>query len=322
NEDDIFFRDTYMRYNAYNLNLTVGRQSLWWGPGSHGTLLLSNNAKPVDMIRLNNDKPLRFESLSFLGNIDFDILFGQLSKQIGIRNPDGSLGAGNPKIFAAQISIAPTPYLEIGLYRTAIFGGADRAEDPSTIWDVLLPFNDIENIASEEPGDQKGGFTVKILLPNDVQPFSLYGEISGEDEANHLPSKNSYLVGLDLIDLAGIRGLNVNLEYLHMSKTNVWYRHHLYQEGYTNDGFIMGHAHGGTGEQGNIELAYQPDMTSTYNVGFQRETFKDDSLATTMYFTARYRLGEKSEINTELLGTSIDDDVHGFLKVNYTYLLW
>ena len=322
NEADTFFRDTYLRYSFYNLNLTIGRESLWWGPGRHGTLLLSNNAKPIDMIRLNNDRSLRFDSLSFLGNIDFDILFGRLSKQTGIVNPDRSLGSGNPKIFAAKISISPSPYFEMGLYRTAIFGGADRPEDLSTIWDVVFPFGDVENIASEEPGDQKGGLTMKILLPNDVQPFTLYGEYAGEDEANNLPSKFSYIVGLDLIDLAGTEGLNLNLEYLRMDESNAWYGHHLYKEGYTNDGFIMGHTHGGTGEEVNIELTYQPNMTSTYNVGYQRETFKDESSATTMYVMARYRLGDKSEINTKLLGTSIDDDFRGFLKINYTYLLW
>ena len=37
--------------------ISVGRQSLWWGQGRHGSLVLTTNAKPMDMVRLTNPTP-------------------------------------------------------------------------------------------------------------------------------------------------------------------------------------------------------------------------------------------------------------------------
>ena len=325
-EDDKFFlKDTYLQYSFYNMNWTLGRQSLWWGTGKHGTLLLSDNAKGIDMIRLSNDKALKYNAFSF----DYDIFFGRMLEQDGIVNPDGSIGSGNPKMFGMQLSMAFSPYFQMSAYRTAIFGGADRPEGFSTIMDIIFPFGGVENDV-DDPGDQKAGFTAKISVPNDVQPFALYGEAAGEDEANNWPSKWSYIAGIDLVDLADTKGLNLNFEYMKMDESDVWYRHHIYREGYTNDGFIIGHAHGGTGEQFDAELTYQPGMVATYSGGYRRETFADDASADTLYFTARYRLGDQGEFRLDLLGSSIDSidseekgyDKYGIVKVNYTYLLW
>ncbi len=329
-EDDKFFlRDTYLQYSFYNMNWTLGRQALWWGTGKHGTLLLSDNAKSIDMIRLSNDKALKYNAFSF----DYDIFFGRMLEQDDIVNPDGSIGSGNPKMFGMQLSMAFSPYFQMSAYRTAIFGGADRPEDFSTIMDVIFPFGGVENEA-DQPGDQKAGFTAKISVPNDVQPFALYGEAAGEDEASGWPSMWSFIGGMDLVDLAHTKGLNLNFEYLQMSDTDgfsrVWYEHHLYREGYTNDGFIMGHAHGGIGKQFDAELTYQVGLVSTYSGGYRRETFLDDASADTLYFQARYRLGDEAEFRLDLLGSSIDSiesaekgyDNYGVVKLNYTYLLW
>ncbi len=313
------------------MNWTLGRQALWWGTGKHGTLLLSDNAKSIDMIRLSNDKALKYNAFSF----DYDIFFGRMLEQDDIVNPDGSIGSGNPKMFGMQLSMAFSPYFQMSAYRTAIFGGADRPEDFSTIMDVIFPFGGVENEA-DQPGDQKGGFTAKISVPNDVQPFDLYGEAAGEDEASNWPSKWSYIAGMDLVDLASTKGLNLNLEYMKMDETDVWYRHHLYKEGYTNDGFIIGHAHGGIGEEFDAELTYQPSMEFTYSGGYRRETFADDASADTIYLTARYRLADQAEFRIDLLGSSVDGpntadpeignvgdfDNYGVVKLNYTYLLW
>jgi len=48
----------YAKLTVFNLELEVGRDSLWWGPGYHGSLLMSNNAHPFDMIKLSNPEPV------------------------------------------------------------------------------------------------------------------------------------------------------------------------------------------------------------------------------------------------------------------------
>ena len=41
----------YVKLNVFNFEVEVGRDSLWWGPGYHAALLMSNNAPPMDMIK-------------------------------------------------------------------------------------------------------------------------------------------------------------------------------------------------------------------------------------------------------------------------------
>ncbi len=42
----------YAKLTLFNVELAVGRESLWWGPSLHGSLILSNNGPPLDQIRL------------------------------------------------------------------------------------------------------------------------------------------------------------------------------------------------------------------------------------------------------------------------------
>ena len=37
--------------------LEFGKDSQWWGPGNHGTLLLSNNPEPLTILKLSNPRP-------------------------------------------------------------------------------------------------------------------------------------------------------------------------------------------------------------------------------------------------------------------------
>jgi hypothetical protein len=37
----------YAKINIFNFEIQVGRDSLWWGPGYHGAMLMSNNAIPL-----------------------------------------------------------------------------------------------------------------------------------------------------------------------------------------------------------------------------------------------------------------------------------
>ena len=42
----------YLKARGGPVELTVGRESLWWGPGFHGSMISSNNSLAMNMIRL------------------------------------------------------------------------------------------------------------------------------------------------------------------------------------------------------------------------------------------------------------------------------
>src|SRR3989449_1785556 len=47
----------YAKLTLFNVELLVGRDSLAWGPGYHNGLLLTNNAAPLDQIRIGAAEP-------------------------------------------------------------------------------------------------------------------------------------------------------------------------------------------------------------------------------------------------------------------------
>ncbi len=49
--------DTYVAMKYAGFDWSIGKQSLWWGPGEGGVLLMSNNATPLWMAQLKHTSP-------------------------------------------------------------------------------------------------------------------------------------------------------------------------------------------------------------------------------------------------------------------------
>ena len=97
------------------LSLTVGKQSLWWGPEVSGPFLFSDNAEPIYMARLSQTSPIRLPWIfGYLGAFKFDSYFGKLS---------GHLYPADLILTGEKVTLKPTPNLELGFTRTMIIGG-------------------------------------------------------------------------------------------------------------------------------------------------------------------------------------------------------
>src|SRR5437868_406724 len=55
--DQFRLLDAYAAFNFKTVQISAGRQSLWWGPSHGGPPNLSDNARPMDMLRLTNPSP-------------------------------------------------------------------------------------------------------------------------------------------------------------------------------------------------------------------------------------------------------------------------
>ena len=72
--------DAYVGLMFSNWQVTFGRQSLWWGPGDGGPMMLSDNAVPLNMFRINRVTPFKLPSvLGWLGPLRLEFFLGQLS---------------------------------------------------------------------------------------------------------------------------------------------------------------------------------------------------------------------------------------------------
>ena len=56
NDQYVYLREASLKLTFWNVAAEVGRGTQWWGPGYHGSLLLTNHAFPLDMIKLGSDE--------------------------------------------------------------------------------------------------------------------------------------------------------------------------------------------------------------------------------------------------------------------------
>jgi membrane-associated phospholipid phosphatase len=127
--------DTYVTVRLLGQDISVGKQSLDWGPTRTGSMAISNNAEPFWMLRTSRSEPYWVPGVSrVLGPIRASNFFGQLSGHVEF--PQGPYMYGNKLSFkplaAVSIpvgrhnSIHPFKGLEIGASRTVIFAGQNH----------------------------------------------------------------------------------------------------------------------------------------------------------------------------------------------------
>jgi hypothetical protein len=136
-----------------------------------------------------------------------------------------------------------------------MFGGEGRSVNADTIWDVIRARGENDG---ENPGNQIAGFDVTARIPWRRQPFALYLEWGGEDEANGTPSHPAIVAGLYLPRVLGMERWELRAEYADNALADVpgvWYQHSVYQSGYTYHGLVIGHPMGTDARMISSELA-------------------------------------------------------------------
>ena len=233
----------YVKLELGKFEIEAGKDSMWWGPGYHGAMLMSNNAEPFTMIKLSNPSPVELPWIfQGLGPSKFTWFLTQLEDDRPIPKPNLS---------GMRFEFKPHPAVELGLSRVAIFGGEGRPTyNLVDYWKMFLGGN--ESLAGKLDNDQLAGFDASLLLPVEwllpAKTVKLYTDWAGEDEAGGLPSKWGRLFGANFSDIlaSGKTDLRIEYAYDHVSgNPDVFYTHNAYQAGYTYEGRIIGH-HMGT----------------------------------------------------------------------------
>jgi hypothetical protein len=235
---------SYVGGAAGNWMFALGYIDRWWGPGWDGSLILSNNARPIPALSVNrnNSDPFDLPVLRWLGHWSASILMGQLESDATV--PDALF-------FGARFDFRPTRGLEIGISRTAQWCGEGRPCDASTFWD-LLTGNDNrgdEGVTVEnEAGNQLAGADLRWSAPG--VPLALYGQLIGEDEANGWPSRFIGQAGVETWGRSDrLHGnFRVHAEYADTAaafydsepRFDYAYEHFIYKDGYRFRGHPIG----------------------------------------------------------------------------------
>ncbi|MEW6683046.1 MAG: capsule assembly Wzi family protein [Nitrospirota bacterium] len=243
--DDLDFatRAAYLSIAGAGLALTVGREAMWWGPGFRGSLLLTDYARPFDLVRLEPSRPWR---LKWIGATSVHLFVTRLEAD----------RAAIPKPYLAGLRLAFRPHrlLEVGLARTAMFGGEGRPLTADLLWDVIRARGENDQ---RNPGNQLAGADVTVRIPWRRQPLEFYAEWGGEDHAKWLPSHPAVVAGVYLPKLFGSSRWELRGEYADNAFANVagvWYQHAVYRSGYTYHGFVIGHPMGTDARMLSLEI--------------------------------------------------------------------
>jgi len=254
-EDDSLFTEAYLKYQWKTLQLTFGKEDLWWGPGRRGDLLLSNNAEAREMIRIENYPAVTLPwILRYLGGLRVNFFLSRLE--------DNRPGIDEPIMGGLKLSIAPNENLVISANRTFLYGGSGMDEDFRAFFDAFFA-REGKNGDGNVIGNQIGGISAVWRISSETQPIVIYGEVAGEDEAQYLPYKVAVIAGVYLPRLGSNRNLDVRFEVAATDFANespVWYRHGTYP--YTYKGRIMGHPLGQDASDIYVELGVYPFVNS------------------------------------------------------------
>ena len=137
--------EAYVALNVHNWELSFGQQSLLWSPDFGGSLLLSNNAQPMPMLRMARVVPYPIPgALAWLGKIRNTIFIGRLGGYNYIRGPYPTFQPlfGNafqninplPYTWGDKLALKMTPNLEIGVGLSVVWAGYSRPATMTSWW--------------------------------------------------------------------------------------------------------------------------------------------------------------------------------------------
>ncbi len=253
-DHDVNVEGSYIAGKLWNQWIVAGQIPTYWGPGHDGSLIRGDASRPVYGFTAQRAEQKAFETkwLSWIGSWQYQAFAGQLNDYTAV--PD-------TRLMGIRLTAQPLPYLELGASRTFQIDGEGQPGSFKAYWNA---FTGKDNECADatcsgvgNPSNQLAGFDARLnLQPLLAVPVSLYGQYVGEDEAGYLPSKKMYLAGADYSSSFKNMPYQIYAEWAD-TRTNgdvsaISYNHHIYTDGYYQQGFPLGHAMGGDGQMVSV----------------------------------------------------------------------
>jgi len=244
-----------------SLKLQIGRDAMRWGPAHQGSLILSDNPPPFDMIKYSGTVDLSDFGEGY-GNLNFTKFFSLLDPL-----------EGENRYFSGQrLEYKPMPSLTLGLSETAII-----SYNSSLLFFNPLPFIPpyylIRWIADliNQPSEINSYVGIDMEL-NFHPGIKLYGEYMIDDfiltpDTNPFPNRTGFLAGAYFADPLKTGDTDFRIEYTHINNY-VYYPTHPWQD-YLYQGEYIGSPLGPDTDQFYLELTHRLsdefDISLSYN---------------------------------------------------------
>jgi hypothetical protein len=267
----------YAGVRVGNVAVSVGKQSMFWGPGVEAPLSFSYNAEPAKNLKVSTLSPFVLPGvLRRLGGIRAEFVMGKLG---------GHAYTWRPWFNAQKISFKLTENLEAGFTRWSIFWGVGH---PATLRSFVRNFTSFRSPAAIshtdplDPGDRKGGFDFRYRMAGLRNWVTLYCDSYSEDDPSPLaaPRRAAMSPGIWLTKLPTLPRMDLRVDVASTQPLGVDlggqfnYYNAQYRSGNTNYGFLLGNPVGRNGRtvtarstywmtpRRRIEAAYRQGKTS------------------------------------------------------------
>ena len=243
-DQEVKMFEGYGKLEFYNVEVEAGRDTMWWGTGRHGTMILTDNAQPFQLIKLSNPEPVVLPWIfKYLGLFKFTAFWTELERNRAVPHT---------QFMGFRLDLKPAPFLELGASRTYLLGG--RGSGVKGITDLnLSDWGKIlfeGNASGSLDVDQISGLDGILFLDNldqwlrVLKSIEIWGEYYGEDEAGNWIADIGYVVGIKFGDLLLKGRSDLIFEYaddVDPDEPLVWYNNSIYRSGYRYKGEVMGH---------------------------------------------------------------------------------
>jgi hypothetical protein len=252
--------EAYAGVQLGNVAISVGKQSLYWGPGAEAPLSFSSNAEPTRNLKVATMTPVVLPGLlRHLGAIRGEFVIGKLG---------GHAYTWQPWFNAQKVSFKLTENLETGFTRWSIFWGVGH---PATIGSFARNFTSLTSAAANshtdprDPGDRKAGFDFRYRVPKVRKWLTLYCDSYSEDDPSPLaaPRRAAMSPGIWVTKIPGVPNLDFRVD---VASTTPFggdqggqfnYYNAQYRSGNTNYGFLLGNPAGRNGRAATAGSTYR-----------------------------------------------------------------
>lgn len=279
--------DAYVGMTISDWELSFGRQSLWWGPGVGGPMMLSNNAEPINMLRINRVSPLKLPSiLGWLGPVRTEFFLGQLTGHELLLSPLGFVGqfgqpySPQPFIHGQKLSFKPSRNFEFGFFRTTIYGGPGYPFTWHTFLRSLLSTGNEVAGTPNKPGKRASGLDFSYRLPGLRNWLTFYGDGLAWDEFSPIAyaDRSVWHAGLYLSHFPRIAKMDLRVEGVYTDNPlggalghGFYYSNLTWRSGYRNSGNLMGSWIGRDGQGAQAWGTYWLNAHTILQTNFRHE---------------------------------------------------
>jgi len=286
--------DSMASININNLQISVGNQSEWLGPGESSSFLMSNNAAPFPMVKVDDVTPHDIPGLSkILGPTRAEFFIGQVSghhwelcvlpsckSYPGYPDIVGPSIFPQPFIHGEKISFQPTRNLEFGMGITSMFGGPGL---PVTFGNYFRTYYVHSSTPANNPGKRISEADFTYRVPGLRDWLTIYLDSLVTDEVSPIGSTRANVSpGIHLSRVPRIPKLELRAEGFNESRTKEFTPGFVYSDnrrflgGYTNDGYLLGSWIGRAGRGGEGWMTYWFSARNKLQAGYRMQTVSPD----------------------------------------------